>query len=88
MSNEPGRAKRARIIKAEAEFGAAKLLQEVGHEIMRTPASLALRGMQMLTEICAEQNTMTVMMMPSEFVEAAKTVGQSFSMKQVPPPAV
>jgi regulator of protease activity HflC (stomatin/prohibitin superfamily) len=81
------REKRARIIKAEAEFEAAKLLQEAGHEIMRTPASLELRRMQMLTEIGAEQNTMTVVMMPSEFVEAAKAIGQGFSVKQVPPPA-
>jgi len=69
------REKRARVIKASAEFEAAKLLQEAGHEIMRTPASLELRRMQMLTEIGAEQNTMTVVMMPSEFVEAAKAVG-------------
>lgn len=79
------REKRARIIKAEAEFEAAKLLQEAGHEIMRTPASLELRRMQMLTEIGAEQNTMTVVMMPSEFVEAAKAIGQSVTVKQIPP---
>jgi len=79
------REKRARIIKASAEFEAAKLLQEAGHEIMRTPASLELRRMQMLTEIGAEQNTMTVVMMPSEFVEAAKAIGQSVTVKQIPP---
>jgi len=43
---------------------------------MRTPASLELRRMQMLTEIGAEQNTMTVVMMPSEFVEAARAIGE------------
>ncbi len=37
---------------------------------MKTPAALELRRMQMLTEIGAEQNTMTVVMMPSEFVSA------------------
>jgi regulator of protease activity HflC (stomatin/prohibitin superfamily) len=77
------REKRARVIKASAEFEAAKLLQEAGHEIMRTPASLELRRMQMLTEIGAEQNTMTVVMMPSEFVEAAKAIG---SMVSTPKP--
>ncbi len=76
------REKRARIIKAEAEFEAAKLLQEAGHEIMCTPASLELRRMQMLTEIGAEQNTMTVVMMPSE---AAKAIGQGFAVKQALP---
>jgi len=66
------REKRARIIKAEAEMDAAVKLREAADEIMKTPASLELRRMQMLTEIGAEQNTMTVVMMPSEFVDAAR----------------
>jgi regulator of protease activity HflC (stomatin/prohibitin superfamily) len=70
------REKRARIIKAEAEFEAARKLHEAAEEIMKTPASLELRRMQMLTEIGAEQNTMTVVMMPSEFVEAARAIGE------------
>ena len=70
------REKRARIIKAEAEFEAAMKLREAADEIMKTPASLELRRMQMLTEIGAEQNTMTVVMMPSEFVEAARAIGK------------
>jgi len=69
------REKRARIIKAEAEHDAALKLREAADEIMKTPASLELRRMQMLTEIGAEQNTMTVIMMPSEFVEAARALG-------------
>lgn len=68
------REKRARIIKAEAEHEAALKLREAADEIMKTPASLELRRMQMLTEIGAEQNTMTVVMMPSEFVEAARMI--------------
>ena len=65
------REKRARIIKAEAEFEAAVKLREAADEIGRSGAALELRRMQMLTEIGAEQNTMTVIMMPSEFVSAA-----------------
>jgi len=68
------REKRARIIKAEAEMEAAQKLREAADEIMKTPASLELRRMQMLTEVGAEQNTMTIVMIPSEFVEAAKAV--------------
>jgi len=68
------REKRARIIKAEAEFEAAVKLREAADEIMKTPASLELRRMQMLTEVGAEQNTMTIVMMPSEFVEAARAL--------------
>ena len=70
------REKRARIIKAEAEYEAALKLREAADEIMKTPASLELRRMQMLTEIGAEQNTMTVVMMPSEFVEAARALAR------------
>jgi regulator of protease activity HflC (stomatin/prohibitin superfamily) len=70
------REKRARIIKAEAEFEAAMKLREAADEIMKTPASLELRRMQMLTEVGAEQNTMTIVMMPSEFVEAARAIAQ------------
>ena len=70
------REKRGRIIKAEAEYEAALKLREAADEIMKTPASLELRRMQMLTEIGAEQNTMTVVMMPSEFVEAARALAR------------
>jgi regulator of protease activity HflC (stomatin/prohibitin superfamily) len=74
------REKRARIIKAEAELEAAVKLREAADEIMRTPASLELRRMQMLTEIGAEQNTMTVVMMPSEFVSAARAFAEGASV--------
>jgi len=70
------REKRARIIKAEAELDAARKLREAADEIMKTPASLELRRMQMLTEVGAEQNTMTIVMMPSEFVEAARALAE------------
>lgn len=78
------REKRARIIKAEAEMEAARKLREAADEIMKMPAALELRRMQMLTEIGAEQNTMTVVMMPSEFVGAADTIAKWLPK---PPPA-
>jgi hypothetical protein len=42
---------------------------------MQNPAGLELRRMQMITEVGAEQNTMTIIMMPSEFVEMARNLG-------------
>jgi regulator of protease activity HflC (stomatin/prohibitin superfamily) len=66
------REKRARIIKAEAETEAAEKLRQAAQTMMESPAALELRRMQMLTEVGAEQNTMTIVMMPSEFVEAAR----------------
>ena len=65
------REKRARQIKAEAEVEAAKLLRQAAETMSAAPAALELRRMQMLTEVGAEQNTMTIVMMPSEFVSLA-----------------
>src|SRR5581483_2964216 len=59
------REKRARQIKAEAELDAAALLRQAAETIMQSPAGLELRRMQMITEVGAEQNTMTIVMMPS-----------------------
>jgi regulator of protease activity HflC (stomatin/prohibitin superfamily) len=69
------REKRARQIKAEAELDAALLLRQAAETIMVSPAGLELRRMQMITEVGAEQNTMTIIMMPSEFVEMARAIG-------------
>jgi regulator of protease activity HflC (stomatin/prohibitin superfamily) len=65
------REKRARLIKAEAELDAAAQLRQAAEVIMQNPAGLELRRMQMITEVGAEQNTMTIIMMPAEFVSAA-----------------
>src|SRR5580704_9769290 len=70
------REKRARQIKAQAEVEAAALLRQAAEIIMQSPAGLELRRMQMITEVGAEQNTMTIIMMPSEFVEMARAFGQ------------
>ena len=70
------REKRARIIKAEAELEAAEQLRMAAETIMQNPAGLELRRMQMITEVGAEQNTMTIVMMPSEFVAMARGIGE------------
>jgi regulator of protease activity HflC (stomatin/prohibitin superfamily) len=76
------REKRARQIKAEAELEAAGLLRQAAQIIMESPAGLELRRMQMITEVGAEQNTMTIIMMPSEFVEMARSIGAGGGEKQ------
>jgi regulator of protease activity HflC (stomatin/prohibitin superfamily) len=70
------REKRARLIKAEAELDAADRLRQAAEVIMQNPAGLELRRMQMITEVGAEQNTMTIIMMPSEFVAMARAIGE------------
>lgn len=76
------REKRARIIKAEAEMEAAQRLRDAALVIMDSPAGLELRRMQMITEVGAEQNTMTVVMMPSEFVSMARAFAEKMSPKK------
>jgi regulator of protease activity HflC (stomatin/prohibitin superfamily) len=71
------REKRARLIKAEAELDAAEQLRQAAEVIMQNPAGLELRRMQMITEVGAEQNTMTIIMMPSEFVAMARAIGET-----------
>ena len=70
------REKRARLIKAQAELEAAEMLRHASEIIMQNPAGLELRRMQMITEVGAEQNTMTIVMMPSEFVSMARSIGE------------
>ena len=70
------REKRARLIKAEAERDAAEQLRNAAEIIMQNPAGLELRRMQMITEVGAEQNTMIIVMMPSEFVAMARGIGE------------
>ena len=71
------REKRARLIKAEAELEASTLLKNASELLTQSPAALELRRMQMITEVGAEQNTMTIIMMPSEFVDMARAIGKS-----------
>lgn len=66
------REKRARLIKATAEQEASVKLAQASQKIMENPAALELRRLQMLTEIGAENNTTTIMMMPSDFILLAK----------------
>ena len=75
------REKRARLIKADAEFEASKKLAEASQLMAANPLSLELRRMQMITEVGAEQNTTTIVMMPSEFVTLADTITRKFKPK-------
>lgn len=73
---EAVREKRARIIKAQAEFEASQKLSEAAKEIAQNPMSLELRRMQMITEVGAEQNTTTIMLLPSEFMSMAQAIAE------------
>jgi regulator of protease activity HflC (stomatin/prohibitin superfamily) len=76
MQAEAIREKRARIIKAEAELEASVKLSAAAAQIMANPAALELRRMQMISEVGAENNSTTVMMIPSDFVSLAQTLNE------------
>lgn len=78
---EAMREKRARIIKAEGEYEAARKLAMAAADIAENPYALELRRMQMISEVGTENNTSTILMIPSEFVSAAKSFAESVGKK-------
>ena len=76
------REKRARIIKAEAELESSVKLGEASAVITANPLALELRRMQMITEVGSEQNTTTIVMMPSEFVTLGADIARAFRTKE------
>lgn len=76
MQAEAIREKRARIIKAEAELEASRKLGDAAEQMANNPVAVELRRMQMVTEVGAENNSTTVLMIPSDFVTLAKSLTQ------------
>ena len=74
MQAQAIREKRARIIKAEAELEASKKLADAAQQMANNPVAVELRRMQMVTEVGAENNSTTVLMIPSDFVSLAKSL--------------
>jgi regulator of protease activity HflC (stomatin/prohibitin superfamily) len=73
---EASREKRARLIKSEAELESSRNLMDASRMIMENPIGLELRRMQMLTEIGAENNTTTIVLLPSEFVTLSRKLSE------------
>jgi regulator of protease activity HflC (stomatin/prohibitin superfamily) len=73
---EAEREKRAKIIHAEGELGAAQQLAEAAATLSRQPAGVQLRYLQTLTEIAVEKNSTIIFPVPVEFLGAfAKSSG-------------
>jgi regulator of protease activity HflC (stomatin/prohibitin superfamily) len=71
---EATREKRARLIKADAEQEASIKLAEASQVIAANPLALELRRMQMVQEVGAENNTTTIVLMPSDIITLANSV--------------
>jgi regulator of protease activity HflC (stomatin/prohibitin superfamily) len=85
MQAQAIREKRARLIKADAELEASVKLKQASENIAGNPAALELRRMQMVTEVGAENNSTTVIMIPSDFANLAKSLGDYFRDHKIPP---
>jgi regulator of protease activity HflC (stomatin/prohibitin superfamily) len=70
------REKRARVIKAEGEYEAARTLAEAATLIAGAPGALELRRLQAITEIGVEHNSTIIAMMPIELLQAAQRLAQ------------
>ena len=82
MQAEAIREKRARIIKAEAELEASVKLSAAAAQITQNPAALELRRMQMISEVGAENNSTTVIMIPSDFVSLAHSLNDHLTRQR------
>lgn len=77
------REKRARIVKAEAELEASIKLTQGARQMEASPIALELRRMQMLSEIGIDNNTTTIVLIPSEFSQAAKGIAKMGKLDEV-----
>ncbi len=57
-------------------------LAAAAQNIDKNPIALELRRLQMLTEIGAENNATTIIMMPSDFMNLAKTLTDKIKSNQ------
>jgi regulator of protease activity HflC (stomatin/prohibitin superfamily) len=76
MQAQAIREKRARIIKAEAELEASRKLSDAAQQMANNPVAVELRRFQMVTEVGAENNSTTVLMIPSDFVTLSKSLAE------------
>lgn len=67
------REKRARIVKAEAELESSIKLTQGAKEMENSPIAVELRRMQMLSEIGIDNNTTTIVLLPSDITNASKS---------------
>lgn len=74
---EATREKRARIIKAEAEYEASLKLGQAADEMSQNPVALELRRLQTISEVGSENSSVVVLALPTETL--AGTNGQGMA---------
>ncbi len=81
---EAERERRAKIIHAEGEVGAAQNLERAAEMMARQPIAIQLRYLQTLVEIGSEKNTTVVFPLP---VDILSTIGRVLDKLAAAPPA-
>jgi regulator of protease activity HflC (stomatin/prohibitin superfamily) len=81
---EAERERRAKIIHAEGEVGAAQNLERAAEMMARQPIAIQLRYLQTLVEIGSEKNTTVVFPLP---VDILSTIGRVLDKFAAAPPA-
>ena len=76
---EAERARRAKIINAEAEKQAAQMLAEAANTLAREEQALQLRYLQTLKEVSNERSNTIVFPLPLEFVEPLAKIAKKAS---------
>src|SRR4051794_40439867 len=66
---EAEREKRAKVIHAQGEFDASKMLAEAADVIAKEPVTLQLRYLQTLTEIAVEKNSTIIFPLPVDTIK-------------------
>ena len=88
---EAERSRRAKVINAEGEKQAAKMIAEAAHTLATEKQGLQLRYLQTLKEIANEKTNTIVFPMPMDFVEpiinVANAIGDQGRPKSVDPDA-
>ena len=74
---EAERARRAKVINAEGEKQAARMIAEAAHMLAEEEQALQLRYLQTLKEIANEKTNTIVFPMPLEFVEPIMQLGEA-----------
>ncbi len=84
---EAERERRARVITAEGEFQASRMLAQAGRVLAADPSGLQLRLLQTVVEVAAEKNSTLVMPIPVELLRFFDRIVPGADPADTPDPA-
>ncbi|KAA8877506.1 slipin family protein [Nocardia colli] len=82
---EAERERRARVISAEGELQASKMLAQAGAQMSESPAALQLRLLETVVQVAAEKNSTLVLPFPVELLRFLERATPSAATNSPPP---